>query len=563
MESILNKDKKMHWTESLRVVVKQIDDDHKRLFELVHEVHLLCQKEVDSNRLYCLISEFIVFIDYHFKREEAIMSASAYPFCKKHSALHEQLIYQVKQQFERFKKMQQTADEFVVYLLDWLIEHINESDKHISSYMVGYETNIEKALHKIGTLTKDKPCTVYLVDDDEDNVQLMHDLLDLAGLKSICYTSGIEFLQAPITNNDLVILDLNMPEKDGIEVMRDLADKQLRPVFILVSGFDERVLHSAKQLAESRKLQVVEMLCKPIDPKEFINILTKVHAECCKQASRSEVNSANFEKYESLALMTSNHVITVAELKQAIAKRELIINFQPQILFKNKQLVGAEVLVRWQHPVRGLIFPDQFIPIAEQHQLMFELTEIVILESIRAYKQFVNAGIQLTLSINLSAQNINELSFPEKLGTLLSSHNIPHEAFILELTESAILTDTSAALDIFNRLRMKDFSLSIDDFGTGDSSLKKLYQSPFSELKIDQHFVMRIEKDSNAMSIVRICTLLAKEFKMKTVAEGVETQEIWNKLKEQGCDIAQGYFIAKPMTADVFIAFCNEKKYQD
>ena len=145
-----------------------------------------------------------------------------------------------------------------------------------------------------------------------------------------------------------------------------------------------------------------------------------------------------------------------------------------------------------------------------------------------------------------------------KLGLLLKSHDIEPEAFTLELTESEILTDTSAALDIFNRLRMKGFSLSIDDFGTGDSSLKKLYQSPFSELKIDQHFVSRMEKDDEAVAIARICILLANEFKMHTVAEGVETQAIWDKLKSLGCDIAQGYFIARPMPVEAFIEFCQK-----
>lgn len=211
------------------------------------------------------------------------------------------------------------------------------------------------------------------------------------------------------------------------------------------------------------------------------------------------------------------------------------------------------MLVRWQHPDRGLVFPDQFIPLAEEHQLMSELTDAVILEAIKAYQQFKVADISITVAINLSAQNINDLELPEKLGALLTSHGIRPEAFMLELTESAVLSDTSAALDILNRLRMKGFSLSIDDFGTGESSLIKLYQSPFSELKIDQHFVMRIANDKDADAIVRICILLAKELKMQTVAEGIETQVIWDKLKALGCDVAQGYFIAKPMPVDGFV----------
>ena len=377
----------------------------------------------------------------------------------------------------------------------------------------------------------------------------MQAMTDVAGFNSVAFSSGEQFLLAPITDNDLVVLDLNMPEKDGIEVMRDLADKRCNPTFILVSGFDERVLHSAKQLAESKQLRVAKILSKPIDTEEFIDILTEVHKQCDLPPTLKQI--------PDIQVIQPDNEISVDELKQALEKHELIVYFQPQVYFDDGQLSGAEVLVRWQHPVRGLVFPDQFIPLAEHHQLMGELTETVILESIKAYQQFKSAGIDTNLSINLSAQNINDLALPEKLGTLLSSHNIAPEAFTLELTESEILTDTSASLDIFNRLRMKGFLLSIDDFGTGDSSLKKLYQSPFSELKIDQHFVRRMEKDDEAVAIARICILLAKEFKMHTVAEGVETQEIWDKLKALGCDIAQGYLIAKPMPIESFLEFCR------
>ena len=393
--------------------------------------------------------------------------------------------------------------------------------------------------------------TIYLVDDDEDYAELLQDMAEAAELNTICFTSSVQFLQAPLSNNDLVVLDLNMPEKDGIEVMRDLADSHIRPTFILISGFDERVLHSAKQLAESRSLHVAEILCKPINTEHFITVLSRVYSECM-QACTSK------EKPEVLAIKSDGNAITIGELKQAFKNGELLAYLQPQIRFDTEQLVGAEVLVRWQHPGRGLVYPDQFIPLAEREQLMSELTEAVIFKAIEAYQKLQMAGIHLTLSINISAQNIKQLDFPEILAAHLNRHKIPHKAFMLELTESEILTDTSAALDILNRLRMKGFSLSIDDFGTGDSSLKRLYQSPFSELKIDQHFVMRIEKDADATAIVRICSLLAKEFKMQTVAEGVETQAIWDKLKAIGCDIAQGYFIAKPMPCDAFIEFCKK-----
>ena len=545
-------DKRCYWTQDLSVGVSEIDDDHKMMFQLFNEVYLLSKKEPDRAHLCRLAAELVDYTESHFKREEVIMSASAYPNCEKHFAIHQQLIKQIKQQFTLFETGQKSSDDFVVFLKDWLIDHIKNTDLHILPYIAGYEENIAKAIKKVEPLKiKSRKSTIYLVDDDENYLELLQAMTDAAGFNSIAFASGEQFLLESVTDNDIVVLDLNMPEKDGIEVMRELTEKKLSPIYILISGFDERVLHSARHLAESKQLQVAKILNKPIDTEEFIDELTEVHKRCEEAYTLKQIPGIHVIK-------KPDDAIAFDELKQAIKKYELIVYFQPQVRFDDGKLSGAEVLVRWQHPVRGLVFPDQFIPLAEDHQMMGQLTENVILESIKAYKQFKSAGIDIQLSINLSGQNINDLALPEKLGLLLKSHNIEPEAFTLELTESEILTDTSAALDIFNRLRMKGFSLSIDDFGTGDSSLKKLYQSPFSELKIDQHFVSRMEKDDEAVAIARICILLANEFKMHTVAEGVETQAIWDKLKSLGCDIAQGYFIARPMPVEAFIEFCQK-----
>lgn len=551
MNDCLIKDEDWCWTDDLSTGVSQIDDDHKMLFQLFHEAYLLSLKNVDTASLHHLVAELVDYTQRHFKREEAVMSASSYPFCENHFAIHKQLLKQVKQHFSLIESREVSAVDFVIFLRSWVIEHIKGSDKRMGNYTAGYEDKIEQALQKAGPLTLQQYGHIYLVDDDQAYVTLMQAMTDAAGLKSTVYTSGEKFLQASITNSDLIVLDLHMPEKDGIEVMRELTENQISPTFILISGFDERVLHSAQQFAETKHLKVAKILNKPIDTDDFINVLTKVYSEC----KLANLLKEGHETHEVDIIEKPDDTIHIDELKQAIEHGELIIYVQPQVYFENGNLSGVEALVRWQHPIRGLILPGQFIPLAEQHQIMDELTEIVILESIKAYKKFQAADININMSINLSAQNINDLTLPEKLGALLKSHNIAPESFMLELTESEIITDTSSALDIFNRLRMKGFSLSIDDFGTGDSSLKKLYQSPFSELKIEQHFVRRIDKDAEATSIVKICTLLAKEFKMHTVAEGVENQAIWDKLKSLGCDIAQGYFIARPMPPDDLIAW--------
>jgi len=392
-------------------------------------------------------------------------------------------------------------------------------------------------------------CKIFIVDDDEQQAMLMRAMAETSQLETELFTNSIDFLHTEIFENDIVVLDLQMPDKDGIEIMRELATRNISPNFILVSGFDERVLHSAKQLAESKHLNVVATLSKPLKAKEFISLLSNTYAECREKHKQQIENTLSTKNTE---------LITIEELKLAIRKHQLIIHLQPLVCFNNKQLQSAEILIRWNHPTKGLILPDQFIPLAEQHKLMNLLTEEVLGLAINAYHKLTANGISIKISINLSAQNITDLSMPEKLEALVKNNQIEPDSIILEVTESALMNEISESLDILNRLRMKGFSLSIDDFGTGFSSLVKLYQAPFSELKIDQHFIMHMATDPDAAAIVRICILLARELKMHTVAEGVETEDIWNQLKELGCDIAQGSFITEPMTTEDFIHWIKE-----
>jgi len=227
-----------------------------------------------------------------------------------------------------------------------------------------------------------------------------------------------------------------------------------------------------------------------------------------------------------------------------------VLLYQPKLAMESRDITGFEALVRLQHPELGLIFPDQFIAMAEQNDLISEIIYEVFGLATEDYLHFRVAGINPGISINISAQDLLDLSMPEHFSALAKANDISPQAITIELTETAILKSTSGSLDISNRLRMKGFSLSIDDFVTGYSSLVQLHQAPFTELKIDQHFVMKMLVDDKALSIVKICILLANELKMTSVAEGIESQDIWDKLKELNCDMAQGYFIPRPIPID-------------
>ncbi len=375
---------------------------------------------------------------------------------------------------------------------------------------------------------------IYILDDDLQFAELLSEVARSAGWLTEHKQSASEFLKMSLPENTVLVLDLNMPEMDGIEVIRALAEKNIKVLLILISGFDSRVLHSAQQLAEAHHFKVITCLSKPIPVKEFTTVLEQTLpfvGGSTKQA-------------------TANKSIPLDELEQAIEQHQLVLHYQPQINIKTGKLEGMESLVRWQHPQRGLIYPNDFIDLAEKNNLIDRLTDEVIRLAVEQNKKWQSVGFNVPISINVSAQNITSLHLPEQLKDLTDKHAVTAENITFELTETAVMSQLTSSLDVLNRLRMKGFSLSIDDFGTGYSSLTHLYQAPFTELKIDQKFIMKMTSDTEALVIVKICIMLGQMLGMKIVAEGVETLEIWNELQNFGCDVAQGFLIAKPMTAD-------------
>ncbi|NOR51168.1 MAG: EAL domain-containing protein, partial [Gammaproteobacteria bacterium] len=214
------------------------------------------------------------------------------------------------------------------------------------------------------------------------------------------------------------------------------------------------------------------------------------------------------------------------------------------------KIIGLEALVRWQHKEHGVIYPDHFIPLAEQHGLIGHLTHWVIGKVVQQERQWQEAGIFVTVSVNISAQDITSLTLPEQLAELLADNLLDPTRLILEVTESALMGKLVTSLDILTRLRLKGVGLSIDDFGTGYSSLSQLHRVPFTELKIDRSFVSNMVEDADARAIVKTCIILGHELKMYVVAEGVETKEQFELLKQLKCDMAQGIFFSKAVSAE-------------
>lgn len=256
------------------------------------------------------------------------------------------------------------------------------------------------------------------------------------------------------------------------------------------------------------------------------------------------VYSADIDKgsEQSLSLMT--------ELRHAVERNEFRLFVQPKIALGNGHVVGAEALVRWAHPERGNVFPDQFIPFAEQTGFIRVLTQWVLERSAELCHELAMKGIHLKISVNLSTRDLLDQELPFKFAGIFARHQVSPGSFCLEITESAIMDDPVRAQQTLERLHAMGCDLSIDDFGTGYSSLAYLKRLPVDELKIDKSFVLNMVEDVGDAKIVRSTIDLGHNMGLRVVAEGVESQEAWDMLARLGCDQGQGYFMSRPIAAD-------------
>jgi diguanylate cyclase (GGDEF)-like protein len=252
---------------------------------------------------------------------------------------------------------------------------------------------------------------------------------------------------------------------------------------------------------------------------------------------------------ESLSLLS--------ELRRAVENDELRLYLQPKVDLARGRVVGAEALVRWQHPLRGLVPPMQFIPFAEQTGFIRMLSAWVLAGAARFSREALDAGLSLRLSVNLSTRDLMDQDLPAKIEAMLAPLEVPPASLCLEITESAIMDDPERALSTLEHLHAMGFKLSIDDFGTGYSSLAYLKRLPVDELKIDKSFVMAMERDLDDARIVRSTVELAHNLGLSVVAEGLETLKAWAILSHLGCDEGQGYYVAKPMPQERFIAWAK------
>ena len=245
----------------------------------------------------------------------------------------------------------------------------------------------------------------------------------------------------------------------------------------------------------------------------------------------------------------SRRLALFGELRRALSERELVVHYQPIVTLARGEVTGVEALVRWRHPERGLLLPGEFIDVAEQTGLIDPLTTYVLDRALRDCRGWREDGTALKVAVNLSAKRLSDADLPREVDHLLGRHHLPPSALILEITESAVMSDPERALAVLDRLRRLGTALSVDDFGTGQASLTYLTRLPVSGLKIDRSFVQPMESDAATRTIVRSILHLAGDLGLDVVAEGVESDAAYHSLGAFGCDQAQGFWLARPAPA--------------
>ncbi len=375
--------------------------------------------------------------------------------------------------------------------------------------------------------------SVLVIDDQPAIGEVIAMVAEKLGMSCTVLTSALQLGEELDPGVTAIVIDLMMPDMDGIQLVRRLAERKCRASIVLMSGHDRSVLRSVQEMARALGLRTAEPLQKPF---RLADIEAMLNAVAEPQLDRRK------------AVDGDRLPIPEDELRAAIAERAVVVHYQPQIALATGRVEGVEALARLSHPRLGLVYPDQFIEETERLGLMDALTDIVMERSLQEVADLEGLA-EATLSINFPASSLVDLALPERIAQGAARANIPLSRLVVEITESGLIKEFGKALDVLARLRLRGASVSIDDFGTGYSSMAQLSRVPCTELKIDRTFVKDMLSDESAMAVVEESIGLAHRLRLRVVAEGVETPQQARALADAGCDLAQGYYYSRPISA--------------
>jgi EAL domain-containing protein (putative c-di-GMP-specific phosphodiesterase class I) len=343
---------------------------------------------------------------------------------------------------------------------------------------------------------------------------------------------ALELLRGAGEPPDVVLVDLDMPGMDGVEFIGIVAQERLARSIAVVSAMEPALLHTVQVMAKASGLRVLGCVEKPLTPGKLASVLALFELDHVGAGADSDVEVAQ------------------EEVGEALRRGDIVPYFQPQAEFANGKIVGVEALARWRLADGRMVPPAIFVPMMEAGGLIDELTSLMLAQSCDWSKRWRRDGLELKVSVNVSAQNLTGPEVADRYENVLREHGLSPEHVVLEITESSVMSDTARGLGMLARLRLKGFGLSVDDFGTGYSSLSQLSQIPFTELKVDRGFVSGAPTQPRRRAMIETSIDLARKLGLKVVAEGVETEDEWQLLAQLGCDFAQGFLISPPVPGE-------------
>lgn len=356
--------------------------------------------------------------------------------------------------------------------------------------------------------------------------------------------AALEIVMSPGASIDIIISDLDMPGMDGLEFMRHVGEARIPVAIILASALESVLLDSVETMTRAYGVKILGVIQKPITPEKLAALI--------KLYLPAQVNP-NLTQTDALPF-------TIVEIVQGIRNDEFEPFFQPKVELTTGRIKGAEALARWRHPQKGIVAPYAFVGLLEDHNQIDKLMWLILSKSVDFCREWrASSGLDVSVSVNVSAKSLADVNFADRVIELVKCRNLDCRNIILEVTESAATTDIGHSLENLSRLRMKGFGLSIDDYGTGYSSLQQLARIAFTEIKLDQSFIRSAATQQAARIILESSIDMAKKLGIVTVAEGIETEQDWDLLRELGCDLAQGYLIAKPIESREFLTWARDR----
>ena len=389
---------------------------------------------------------------------------------------------------------------------------------------------------------------ILIAEDDDFQRNIMVEMLRSLGQNSIHEAkNGFEALEAIRNGNtkniNLIFSDLRMPEMDGMEFLRHLSEEGLQLEVVVLSAMDKKLLSVVNKVSDLYKINLLGALEKPLGLQQLRNVLAKSGKVSSQAKPSNTVAAQNF---------------SIEEILEGIKLKQFKPFLQPKVDLNTGKITGVEALARWIHPQHGIIAPYAFIQELEDSHKIDDLTFLMLEECAAICKTLIEKNFNINIAVNLSLVSLSEPTMAQKITHHVKQHGGDTKYFTLEITESTAMTDEPLALENLARLYMSGFTLSIDDYGTGYSNLQQLTRIAFGELKIDRSLIHGFANNEALQIIVASNIDMAHKLKIKSVAEGIETDQDWELLRKMGCDIGQGYFIAKPMEVGDFYQYIED-----